>query len=111
TQTDRFDGTLKLDTQPYGYWPTMILLASAASIGGPGVLSLNLGGSIFGDAPGLAEVFIAPTSATSFVATQRTDSVMWSLGARPSFQAFWSPASAIASGPADAGTNKATPTL
>jgi hypothetical protein len=40
TQLDRFEGTLKLDTQPLGYLPTTILLASAASIGGPCVLTI-----------------------------------------------------------------------
>lgn len=89
-------GTLYLDTQPFGYWPTMILLASAASIGGPGVMTLNTGGSYIGDAPGLGELFIAPTSATSYGISQKTETIAWSLGARPSFQAFWPAASLIA---------------
>lgn len=106
TQTDRFDGTLKLDVQPFGYWPTMILLASSASVGAPGVLALDTT-KIIGDVPGPAEVFIAPTSATSYGAVQKTDSVYWSLGAAPSFQAWWVAASALMVG---SNTNW-TPTL
>jgi hypothetical protein len=97
-QLDRIPATLKLDVQPFGYWPTMILLASAASVGGPGVLALDTT-KLIGDVPGLAEVFIAPTSATSYGLKQMTDAAFWSLGARPSFQAWWVAPSAIASGP------------
>jgi hypothetical protein len=73
----------------------MILLASAASVGGPGVLALDTT-KIIGDVPGLAEIFIAPTSATGYGASMTTESVYWSLGARPSFQAFWPAGSAVA---------------
>jgi hypothetical protein len=94
-QTDRFEGALRLDCSPYAYLPTMILLASAASVGGPGVLALDTS-KIIGDVPGLAEVFIAPTSATAYGRnTQQTDAAFWSFSARPSFQAFWPAGSAI----------------
>jgi hypothetical protein len=96
SQTDRLEGTLKLDTQPYGYWPTMILLASSASVGAPGVLTLDTT-KLIGDAPGLAELFIAPTTATFYPLTGQVDAAFWSLGARPSFQAWWRAPSAIAS--------------
>lgn len=56
-------GTLELQTKPYGYWPTMILLASVASIGLPGFLTWS--GSIIGDAPGLAKIAVQPTVATN----------------------------------------------
>lgn len=59
-------GRIELDVKPYGYWPTTILLASAASIGLPGVLTWT--GSIIGDAPGLAKVAIQPTVPTSIPA-------------------------------------------
>ena len=41
-------GTLYLDTQPYGYWPTEILLASAASVGWSGALAVNGATSVLG---------------------------------------------------------------
>jgi len=59
-------GTLKLETAPYGYWPTMILLASAASIGLPGALTWT--GSIVGDAPGLAKIAFQATVASNIAA-------------------------------------------
>jgi hypothetical protein len=88
---DRQAGNLLLDVQPYGYWPTMILLASAASVGLPGTLAISGAGSIFGDVPGLAQVEITPTVATVYpsygTSTWVSDMIAWSLGARASFTA------------------------
>jgi hypothetical protein len=88
-------GTLELDTQPFGYMPTEILLASVASVGLPGKLDLDTS-KLIGDVPGLANFQISMVNppATNYPAgTWRTDFMAWSLGARPSFQAFWSGAS------------------
>ncbi len=86
-------GMLRLETQPFGYLPTWITLASAASVGLPGFLNLPTGagaGSIFGDAPGFAEIAVQPTVPTQFaLGTYIVDQVAWSLGARPSFTALW----------------------
>lgn len=88
--------SLELDVDPFGYLPTMILLASAASVGLPGRLAVP-GGSVIGDAPGWARVVIAPTTGTSYPAgTWLTDMVAWSLGGRPSFVGYW-PAASVAS--------------
>lgn len=88
--------TLELDVDPFGYLPTMILLASAASVGLPGQLAVP-GGSVIGDVPGWARVVIAPTTGTSYPAgTWMTDMVAWSLAARPSFRGYW-PAASVAS--------------
>jgi hypothetical protein len=86
-------GTLFLDTQPWGYWPTMMLIASSASVGGPGILPFT--GSFIGDAPGLGELFIVPTTATSYGPNMKTEMLAWSFSARPSFQAFWPAGSLI----------------
>jgi hypothetical protein len=95
-QLDRIPATLKLDVQPFGYWPTEILVASAASVGMPGVLTLPAaaGGSLFGDVPGLARITIQPTAATNYsAATFAPDMIAWSLGGQPSFSAFYPAAS------------------
>jgi hypothetical protein len=84
---------LELSVSPFGYMPTSILLASAASVGLPGSLSLS-GASILGDAPALADIVISPTSATSYsIGTWGLDMVGWSVAARASFQPFWPAAS------------------
>lgn len=81
----RRKGTLYLDTQPWGYWPTEMLLASAASIGFRGQLAVN-GASVLGDVPPLARIFVNPTSASIYpVSSWYTDTVGWSLGGRASF--------------------------
>lgn len=86
----RRKGTLYLDTQPWGYWPTEILLASAASIGYLGQMPVS-GASVLGDAPPLAHISIAPTVASNYLATYGTgviyqpDMLGVSLSARPSF--------------------------
>lgn len=78
-------GTLYLQTQPLGYWPTWITLASSASVGLPGGFAIP-GGSIIGDAPGALRLFVAPTTPTSYVYTAshswRADFLAWTLGAR-----------------------------
>jgi hypothetical protein len=98
-QADRMEATLKLDTQPFGFWPTLILIASSASVGLPGTLALPAagGGSFIGDIAGQAELaIVATTSATSYPAgSWRTDMVGWSLSARPSFTAHLRSASLI----------------
>jgi hypothetical protein len=88
-------GTLELDVQPFGYLPTTILLASAASVGLPGKLDLDTS-KLIGDVPGLGNLQISmpnPPGTNYPAGTWRTDFMAWSLGARPSFQAFWSGAS------------------
>lgn len=82
-------GVLHLETQPYGYWPTEILLASAASVGWNGALAVN-GASIIGDVPPLAHVIIQPTAASCYMPTGSwfADMAAWSLSARPSFAAM-----------------------
>lgn len=92
----RRDSTVKLEVGPFGYSPTWITLASAASVGLPGVLTIP-NASITGDVAGLAELVVAPTSATSYAAgTWLTDMLGWSLAGRGSFAALI-PASAISS--------------
>jgi hypothetical protein len=96
----RRKGTLYLDTQPWGYWPTEMLLASAASIGYMGRLAVN-GASVIGDVPPLARIQIIPSSASTFLTSAiggggsqvGLDMVAISLGAQPSFAAFIPPAS------------------
>jgi hypothetical protein len=80
-------GTLYLDTQPWGYWPTEILLASAASIGFIGAVPINAGASLIGDVPPLAHIVISPTVASSYAGFV-PDMLAVSLGARPSFVPF-----------------------
>jgi hypothetical protein len=83
-QLDRREGTLKLDVQPFGYWPTMILLASSASVGLPGSLDIP-NASIVGDVAGQAQVFVQPTVGTSYSSgTWFPDMLGWSLAGRPS---------------------------
>jgi len=79
-------GVLYLDTQPYGYWPTEILLASSASVGWNGALAVN-GASVIGDVPPLAHILVQPTSASVYMPTGSwfADMLAWSLAGRPSF--------------------------
>lgn len=76
-------GTLYLTTQPWGYWPTQILLASqAANATAP--LSLTWDpGTIVGDAPGDALVRIRSLIATQGVLASaynyRLDALWWSM--------------------------------
>lgn len=98
----RRKGSLFLDTQPWGYWPTEILLASSASVGFMGVLPVN-GASVIGDVPPMAHIMIAPTSASVYTpsAIWGIDMVAYSLGGRPSFVPLIPPAAlyATAGGP------------
>ncbi len=71
-------GTLKLETRPFGYWPTWILLASVASVGPSGIA---ITGSILGDAPAQARLVYQPTSQ----GFNNPDFLAWSLAARASF--------------------------
>lgn len=76
-------GRLSLETKPYGYWPTSILLASSASVAMHG--SLSFGGSIIGDAPGLARIIVQPTVASNIAAgSWMPDYVGWALTHRSS---------------------------
>jgi hypothetical protein len=82
--------------QPIGYSPTMILLASAASVGLPGVLAISAG-SVGGDWPGQAELTIVPTNGptTYGPASWYPDMVAWSLVGRASHVGFWPAASLL----------------
>ena len=86
-QAGRHQSVLYLDVEPYGYWPTWITLASAASVGLPGMLAIP-GGSIIGDAPAQVQVIISPSVATQYpvVGTYAVDAIGWSLVPAPSFQ-------------------------
>lgn len=89
-------GTLEVDVQPFGYWPTQILLASAASIGLPGFLAVP-GASVIGDAPGLAVVNIIPTVPSFYTGVEWfPDMVAWSLGGPSGFTHHLRPASLTA---------------
>jgi len=71
-------GTLELETLPFGYWPTEILLASVASVALPG--ALTWAGSLIGDAPALFKIVIQPTVASSVPAgTWLADALAYSL--------------------------------
>lgn len=84
-------GTLRLDVDPFGYLPTWITLASAASVGLPGYLTVP-GGSVLGDAPGLVRLTVQPTHVPTSVPPAGTwlpDVLAWSLApAHPSFLPF-----------------------
>jgi hypothetical protein len=89
----RRKGTLFLDTQPFGYWPTEILLASAASIGFFGSLAINAPASLIGDVSPLAHILVNPTAASSYPSDPvgsgwAPDMVAISLGGRASFLPF-----------------------
>lgn len=92
---------LTLETQPFGYWPTAIVLASVASVAaGPFTLTVP-GASVIGDVPGFGILQIAPFHASGFGGASTLfepgswypDMVAWSLGGKPSFSAFLHPAS------------------
>lgn len=92
----RREGVLSLDVQPYGYWPTEMILASVASIGLPGRLAIT-GASIVGDVPAAARLTVQPTCPTSYpLGTWVPDMLVWSFGARASMVPFI-PAASIGS--------------
>jgi len=104
-------GTLYLDTQPWGYWPTEILLASSASAGFMGQLSVN-GASVIGDIPPLAHVMLVPTVASAYqTGPWLADMVGLSFGGWPSFQPFIPPASFAAISPSTTGNLSVVATL
>lgn len=78
-------GTLRLDTQPFAYLPTWITLASVASVGLPGRLTVP-GASVLGDVPGFAQLITSPTQQTvaTIIGSWLVDTVAWSLGGQPS---------------------------
>lgn len=85
-------GALMLDTQPFGYWPTWITLASAASMMSPGRLPIKAA-SIIGDAPAYARIVLTPDEqgamASTAVGTQyRADFLAWSIGGGGSIPTF-----------------------
>lgn len=84
-QVDRRRGDLTLQTQPLGYWPTWIMLASTASVSLTDTLNFA-SQAVIGDAPGALRIFISPSQPTSynFVGSQywRPDAIMFSLGGR-----------------------------
>lgn len=78
---------LELDVEPYGYWPTQIILASAASIGLPGILTVP-NASIIGDIAGVGRLTVQPSSpAPHGAGSWYIDTLAWSLGALASFTA------------------------
>lgn len=89
-RVDRRFLRLDLDTQPFGYWPTWITLASQQALALPGRLAL-LGASVVGDVPAFARVVVRslPTVLPSGPpGTYMTDFLAWSIGGRPSLQAM-----------------------
>lgn len=92
-EIDRRLGTLELDVQPYGYWPTWVTLASVASVGLPGQLYLPQGSRV-GDAPGFARISFQGTTATQprtdgGASAWTMDMMAWGFG-HPSFVPFLS---------------------
>lgn len=112
----RRKGLLHVDTQPFGYWPTEIVLASAASVGFIGNLAVN-GASVIGDVPPLARVQIIPSVASAYIlganlgTAPGADMIAYSLGARPSFAAFMPAGSFFAASVPVAGHPAINPTL
>lgn len=90
----RRPGTLYLDTQPYGYWPTTILLASAAPTGPFGQIVWNRA-SVIGDAPVLYELNIVASVASVLQADGVVDGVFWSIGRATNMPSAFVAASAI----------------
>lgn len=87
---------IELDTQPYGYWPTTIILASqGAATAYPFTLAIPAG-SIIGDAPALARLAFFATGPTYYNAAAPSvqswdfDGFWYSLE-RPGGQAFFTP--------------------
>jgi hypothetical protein len=89
----RRQGKLSLTVQPWGYWPTQIILASAASIGVLGSLEWT-GASMIGDGPALLRICVRPTTPTQLAfGTWMTDYMALSLTHTPSQTIFLHPAS------------------
>lgn len=79
----RRDATLELDVQPFGYLPTMIVLATAAAATAPFTMALNPA-SIIGDVPGPAEIMFRASQISTYVIENASyGSVSWSR------DAFW----------------------
>jgi hypothetical protein len=90
----RRQGNLILDVQPLGYLPTMMILASTASVGLPAQVALS---AVPGDYPAQAEVVIQPQSpATQYMTpggSYLTDGLGWGFSGQPSLLPFLSAAS------------------
>ena len=88
----RREGALLLDTQPYGYWPTWITLASAASVMSPGRLPVRAA-SVIGDAPAPVRLVVLPHEQGAYPSSAvgtvyRADFLAWSIGGGPSVPTF-----------------------
>jgi hypothetical protein len=87
----RRQGNLILDVQPYGYLPTMMILASTASVALPANLALS---AVPGDVPAQAVVAVRPNqpAATQYRlgASYVTDGLAWGFAGSPSFMPFLS---------------------
>jgi len=70
---------LDLDTQPFGYWPTWVMLASAMAVVPPFTVPIARA-SIIGDAPAFARLAIVPTTAASAAGLYAPDFVAWGIG-------------------------------
>lgn len=79
--------SIELDTPPFGYMPTQILLASVPSMALPGAIAINAA-SILGDAPGWGRLTFGQKNPTQYAVptTSRwgSDFLTWSLAAKPS---------------------------
>lgn len=85
-------GFLNLDVQPYGYWPTTIVIATAAALMSHQTLAIA-GASIIGDAPVPLSVLFTPTDNGSYYVSQSSslwypDFLAWSVAGKPSFLPF-----------------------
>lgn len=78
---------LELDTQPFGYWPTWIMLASVSALSLPAYVAINGAASVIGDAPAPVRLILRPSapeipsSALATVMTRIVDGIAWSVGA------------------------------
>jgi hypothetical protein len=90
----RRDVDLELDVQPFGYLPTVILLASAAEASGP-LFSLTWNpASVIGDVPGKAILQMNASTASAFTGSSLTmglDGLYWTTARVPGGSILWNP--------------------
>lgn len=106
--------SLGLDVQPFGYWPTSIIVGSVATMNFPAGLTLIAPASRIGDVPGLADIVLNPGNnvvASPYMPNAVQDMVAFSLnGLSGSFSPFLNGASfTILSAPASVLGDPAAP--
>lgn len=77
---------LSLETQPFGYWPTWITLASVASVAAaPMVTAVISAASVIGDVPAFTRLIMTQgTPSPITTASANLDFMAWSLAGAPS---------------------------